>query len=111
MSGHPWNGVERRIEPLTTADRRHDAEAHTRSSDHLINHVDSRFDELKDYFKSGFPGGDIEGHRRDHEQEQEIRAAKARLWSAVQEKLVSGSIWLALGTLAMAMWDYIRARV
>lgn len=73
----------------------------------VIDHIDRRFDELK----TAFPKGDLDGHRRAHETVMSDAADREKLWKAVLEKTISGSVWAAIVLLAMALWELVKDRV
>ena len=94
----PWDGAERRRLDAT-------------STEPILSHIDKRFDEMETLIRSGFPDGDIEGHRRAHETVIESAAGRAKLWSTVLEKTISGSVWAAIVLLAMALWEYVKGKI
>lgn len=97
MPPQSWTGDE----------RRQDADARTR----LTEHTDRRFDELEALIRSGFPDGDLDGHRRAHAAVIAIQNEKDKLWSEVRTKIVTGAVWGACGLLALAAWEYLKAEI
>ena len=79
--------------------------------DEQRKHIDSRFDEQDKKLASAFPDGDLEGHRRAHEEVIATIKDRADLWKAVREKTVSGGVYAALGLLMLALWEYAKAHL
>lgn len=77
----------------------------------IRQHFDERFDSLEQTLQSAFPNGDLEGHRRAHEEVIATIADRTALWKAVREKTVSGGVYAALGLLMMALWEYAKAHL
>lgn len=72
-----------------------------------INGHDERIGELAD----AFPAGDTEGHRRYHQTMIEMLEERRRLRVAIQEKTVSGMVWVLILFLGLAIWEYIVSKV
>lgn len=75
----------------------------------LSKQMNERHIELSTLFRSGFPAGDIDAHRRVHEGYIKDAEERASLWRAVREKTISGAVWAALMMLAAALWNYFKA--
>lgn len=58
-----------------------------------------------------FPGGDTEGHRRYHETMIAMLEERRRLRIAIQEKTISGLVWGGMVLVALAMWQFVIAKV
>ena len=58
-----------------------------------------------------FPGEDLEGHRRFHEEVIEDMISRRSLRKAVIEQVVKGSVWALLITFGAAMWAYIKDHI
>lgn len=58
-----------------------------------------------------FPGGDIDGHRRYHDEVILMMQDRRRMRSAVLEQVIKGSVWALLGIVAAALWAYFKDRV
>lgn len=71
----------------------------------------SRIEELDKTLKSGFPDGDPDNHRRDHETRIRLENEKAELYKSVREKVIASGVWGMCVLLAMAIWEYIKANV
>ena len=95
QSHTPWDGVEKRRNKSTI-------------NDPIKEHFDERFDNLEALIRSGFPDGDIEGHRRAHE--EVIKAAQEwkNLRHAVLEKILTTGIWSAVVLLAAILWNHFK---
>ena len=74
--------------------------------DLIDKHNVQRDEDIKKMFNA-FPASDWEGHRRYHEAQIEILMEKRRLRSAIQEKTISGLIWLAIVAIGLAVWHEI----
>lgn len=57
-----------------------------------------------DIISSAFPSSDFEGHRRYHETVIELLAERRRLRIAIQEKTISGLIWVGIVGMGTAVW-------
>lgn len=56
---------------------------------------------------TAFPGNDTEGHRRYHEAIIERTAEMKRLRIAIQEKTISGLVWLFIVWAGTKLWAYV----
>jgi hypothetical protein len=61
--------------------------------------------------ENGFPGGDAEGHRRAHETMIEELEEKRKLRRAVQEKTISGLVWMFVVACGTALWNYAKEHI
>lgn len=81
-------------------------------NDPIKQHFDERFDSLEALIRSGFPGGDIEGHRRAHEEVIKAAEVRAKLWNSAAEAVIKsgvvGAAVLLLGILWQAFKDKIK---
>lgn len=68
----------------------------------------SRIEELDKTLKSGFPDGDPDNHRRDHETRIRLENEKAELYKSIREKVIASGVWGMCVLLAMAIWEYIK---
>ena len=91
MSTTKWDGIDRRRTDATI-------------NDPILNHIDRRFDEFKELLKSAFPDGDIDGHRRTHEEYIKIAENRSKLWQAVLESVLKMGVWAGVVTLATILW-------
>lgn len=93
----PWDGDDRRktIDPIAE----------------LREHIDARCDRLEDLYKSGFPGGDPEAHRRVHEGYIKDAKTRADLREAVIKQILTGAVWGTLVLLAGLAWTAFKAEV
>ena len=58
-----------------------------------------------------FPGEDLEGHRRFHEEVIADMISRRQLRKAVMEQVVKGSVWALLVAFAAASWAYIKDHI
>ncbi len=84
---------------------------HTLEKSHQIDTILHRLDQIEGLIRSGFPGGDPDGHRRVHEQYIKEAAERDALMLGAKKKVVEMSIWGAIVILGMAMLDYIKSHV
>jgi len=57
---------------------------------------------------SAFPDGDIEGHRRYHLTQMELLVEKRRLRQAIQEKTISGLVWVGIVGFGVAFLNQLK---
>ena len=77
----------------------------------LVEHMDTKFGEMRTLFFSGFPDGDPILHREYHKEQIELMKSRKALNLAVLEKLVSGGAWSALLAVAAALWMWIQSHM
>lgn len=63
---------------------------------HLVQHIDK-----------AFAGGDPDGHRRAHEAMINLIEEKRKLRVAIQEKTISGLIWVVIVWVGISAWHEI----
>lgn len=73
----------------------------------LIQELIGEVKTIREDLERGFPGGDIEGHRRYHEAIIQDAEAKKRLAEAIKEKTISGLVWAIMAAGASFAWHYI----
>lgn len=74
-------------------------------------HIDGKFQELTDVILSAFPGDDPLGHRQYHQKQIDYMTEKMALWKDIRTKSVTGVLWLLLGLLGTALWEYFKIEV
>jgi hypothetical protein len=112
-----WDGDERRkTGPLTL--RELDDHIDARIKKHLDEHervetqrMDARFDELKKLLASAFPGGDPAEHRRYHDEVIEFMQERRKLWRSIQEKSLTGLVWLLIVGVGTAVWQFLKSKL
>ena len=77
----------------------------------LVEHMDTKFGEMRTLFLSGFPDGDPILHREYHREQIELMKSRKALNRAVLEKLVGGGAWSALLAMAAALWMWIQSHM
>ena len=77
----------------------------------LVEHMDTKFGEMRTLFFSGFPDGDPILHREYHKEQIELMKTQKALKRAVLEKLLSGGAWSALLAMAAALWMWIQSHM
>ena len=93
-----WEGPERRRNKATI-------------NDPIKDHFDKRFDDLEALIRSGFPDGDIDGHRRAHEQVIKAAESRAKLWNAAAEAVIKSGVVGAALLLVTVLWQAFKDRV
>ena len=78
---------------------------------HLVEHMDTKFGEMRTLFLSGFPEDDPVLHREYHKEQIELMKSRKALNRAVLEKLVSGGAWSALLAITAALWMWIQSHI
>lgn len=126
MQQSGWNGVDRRSdkrpdddEPLTRGEfekriagfRHYTAEAINTRFATFEEKLLSRIEELDATLKSGFPDGDPDLHRKDHETKIRLDNEKAELYKSVREKVITSGVWGMFVLLAMAIWEYLKSNI
>ena len=110
-----YDGAERRsVPPPITEDRvelmisQAVSKALTAHEQHLMQHMDRQFAQLKLTFADAFPGGDPHGHRAAHEK----AIANATWWDKTKSdavsKVTAAGLWGVLVFLAVAAWEHIK---
>lgn len=82
-----------------------------RRSAETRDYFDSRFDEVTKLIKSGYPGGDLDGHRLAHEVFIREAERRAKFRDAVIEKTLTALVWFALSGVALAVWNEFKKKV
>lgn len=82
-----------------------------RRSAETREYFDNRFDEVTKLIKSGYPGGDLEGHRLAHEVFIREAERRAKFRDAVIEKTLTALVWFALSGVALAVWNEFKKKV
>lgn len=123
---HIWDGLDRRQtprenddEPLTKGEfekrissfRHYTAEAINTRFALFEEKILERIDELDRQMKAGFPDGDPDLHRKDHETRIRLDNEKAELYKSVREKVITSGIWGAFVLILMALWEYAKSNI
>ena len=77
----------------------------------LASHMDSRFDELRTLFLSGFPDGDPRGHKDAHLAQIRESEARAAFYRSLTEKSLLGVALALIGVVGSAMWMYLKSQL
>lgn len=64
----------------------------------------SSMEDKLDKLSTAFPGQDFDGHKRYHETIIEMLAERRRLRQAIQEKTISGLVWMMIVGVGLAVW-------
>lgn len=89
--------------PVTKAELMEALRDHRHSTREFIA---TKFTELEELIRDGFPDGDPRGHREVHEGYISRAADRAALWKSLREKLVSGGVMAAVGFILVAVWNH-----
>lgn len=77
-----------------------------------ITDVDLRLSrELRVFTQDAFPGGDVDGHRRYHQQLIASGEQRLKLRQAIIEKTLTSLVWAAMVGLAFAVWEWAKAHI
>ena len=101
-----WDGQTERRSPTPNAAVTH-GDLDQRLSEtktHISRHMDTRFQELQNLIKSGFPNGDPIKHREMHEELLRQLLDRRELWKSIREKTITGAVYSALIFIALAVW-------
>ena len=74
----------------------------------ILAHMDGCFEDLRDAFRSAFPGGDAAGHRIAHEKAIRNAGWWDRIKADAVSKTVTGSVWVFLAFVAVAVWEHVK---
>ena len=77
----------------------------------LVEHMDTKFGEMRALFLSGVPDGDPILHREYHKEEIELIKSRKALNRAVVEKLVTGGAWSVLVAMTAALWMWVQSHM
>ena len=89
--------------PVTKAEL-HEALRDHRHSTHEF--IVTKFSELKEMIKDGFPDGDTRGHREAHEVLIKDAAERAAMWKSIRDKLLGGAVIAALIAVGKIVWEH-----
>lgn len=87
------------------------SKALTAHEQHLTLHMDKQFAALRQTFSEAFPGGDPHGHRIAHEKAIRNASGWDKLKSEVVSKFLTAGLWVAVGWMAIAMWEAFKHEV
>lgn len=119
-----YAGEERRLNPLLTLA---EVEAHIdrhidlKLSNMLDRHTQEERDDreaikdelikLQNLITSAFPAGDIDGHRRYHEESIETMRDLRNMLKGVRDSTVTGVVWAVIVFVSLAIWSAIKSKV
>jgi hypothetical protein len=83
----------------------------TQEEEDRLEAMEARMTALEKAFKEAFPEGDWTGHRRYHEVQIEILLERRRLRMVILEKTIPGLIWLTLGVIGLAIWQWFKIQI
>lgn len=74
----------------------------------LLRQILHRQEELESLLMGAFPGGDLEGHKRYHEEVILLMREKRQTWNDVRTHVIKGSVWALLLAMCGAVWTYAK---
>ena len=75
----------------------------------ILQEMDSRFSQLEALFKSAFPDGDPDGHRRAHESEIKSAAGWQKIKTELISKVITAGAWGAIAWLFLVTIEAIKS--
>jgi hypothetical protein len=78
---------------------------------HLTLHMDKQFASLRQSFSEAFPAGDPHGHRIAHEKAIRNATGWDKLKAEVASKFLTAGLWVAVGWMAIAIWEAFKHEV
>ena len=77
----------------------------------FVEHLDSRFGEMKAMYLAGFPNDDPGVHRTYHETLIEESRARAAFYRNLLEKSLLGMAWTGVALVGTALWSYLKSQL
>lgn len=104
---HPEFGIsEDRAQLLIARTLETSLAAHERE---ILHQMDSRFSQLEALFKSAFPDGDPDGHRRAHESEIKSAAGWQKIKTELISRVITAGAWGAIAWLFLVTIEAIKS--
>lgn len=110
MEDKKFEAIKEDLEAHTAnSERRHDElvrrfDAMQQSSLSLLQTNNQTVREIHQMFKTAFPGGDAENHRRAHEAWMEKDKAEREFWLHLKKQVVGWGMTAAIAWAAMLLW-------
>lgn len=92
--------------PVTKAELHEALRDHRHSTREFIG---TKFAELEELIRDGFPQGNTTKHREVHEGYMAQAAARSAFWKSVWEKVATGGIYAAVVAVGTAVWQYVKS--
>lgn len=92
--------------PVTKAELHEALRDHRHSTREFIG---TKFAELEEMIRDGFPYGDPASHRKVHEVLIDKAEKRQAFWRNVWEKVATGGIYAALVAVGTAVWQYVKS--
>lgn len=83
----------------------------TEQSEDRLEEAERKIAALESAFKGAFPDGDWSGHKRYHEVQIEMLLESRRLRAVIQEKTITGLVWVMLGVVGVALWQWFKTQI
>lgn len=77
----------------------------------LLRKILEKQDEMERMFMGAFPGGDLDGHRRYHEEVILMMQDRRKLRAAVIEQVVKGSVWALIIAGVTILWQTVQLKL
>lgn len=79
--------------------------------DRKLKPIHDKLDTLLDTIKSAVPEGDLEGHRKAHEQWLEERDERRAMWAGVRRGIVEWAAKSIIVAAVAAAWFWVKEHV
>lgn len=78
-------------------------DAHASVSNERLTQLEANLEKVV----KAFPENDFEGHKRYHETIIEMLAERRKLRRAIEEKTISGLVWMIIVGVGLALWHEV----
>lgn len=115
-----WDGVERRQRQLDEARvslmiEESVADELGKTETRIMHHFDTKAAQfhtaLKSLVDDAFPNADPRGHREYHATVMTAAERWQRIRTSIIENTLKGVAWVALGFVALSIWDHVKVLV
>ena len=79
--------------------------------DKKLQPIHDKLDALLDTVKSAVPDGDLDGHRKAHEQWLEERDARKKMWNDVRKDMLTWSIRGVIVAAIAGAWYWVQGHI
>jgi hypothetical protein len=100
--------------PEGMIERRREAITWSIMDEHLdkkLEPIHQKLDELLLTIKSSVPDGDLEGHRKAHEEWLEERKQRKKMWYDVRKDMVTWALRGIIVAILVAAWFWIQSHI
>lgn len=117
MADKPYLGIERRRFSDAVCIDELERHIEERIKEHMANHtaeelkmMDRKFDELKMFFSTAFPDGNLFKHLEYHEEQIAYMKEQREFYADLKKRSVFWILTLALGGLGMVVVEYVKVK-